>query len=159
MHQSVMDFVAEQVNEYSLANKRTLEVGSRNVNGSVRSLFSGDYVGVDLVSGPGVDICCPAADLPFEDGEFEVVVSTEMLEHDLTFWLSLGEMVRVLGSGGFFVLTTRGNGFPKHDWPADHYRFSTDAISGLFRFFGVVPLVVVEDDPSSPGVLAVGRKS
>ena len=35
-----------------LANKTVLEVGSVNVNGSLRELFTGPYLGVDLRPGP-----------------------------------------------------------------------------------------------------------
>ena len=109
--------------------------------------------------GSNVDVVALGSGLPFPDDEFQVVVSTEMLEHDLTFWLSLGEMVRVLRPGGFLMITARGNGFPTHDYPADYYRFSTEAMAGLFDLYRVEVLEIRPDpDPASPGVVAIGRK-
>lgn len=125
MHESVMEYVSQVVQRYDLASKRTLEIGSYNVNGSVRSFFCGEYVGVDHAAGPGVDMVMEARGLTFERDSFDVVVSTSQLEHDPTFWLTLNEVGRVLRSGGYFILATVSTGFPIHNEP-DYYRFLPD---------------------------------
>ena len=45
-------------NRTFLEDASVLEIGSYDVNGTVRKLFAaaGHYVGVDLVEGPGVDV-------------------------------------------------------------------------------------------------------
>ena len=60
-----------------------LEVGSYNVNGSVRDHFHNfsSYTGVDFRPGPNVDEVCLAHDMDF-DVKFDVVISSSMLEHD-----------------------------------------------------------------------------
>lgn len=58
-----------------------LELGAVNVNGSGRPLFpNAQFLGVDRVPGRGVDVVCTA---PIFDGEgrFDVVLTTETLEH------------------------------------------------------------------------------
>jgi len=125
MHQSVMGFVALAVKKYDLRHKKVLEIGSYNVNGSVRWLFKGDYTGIDREAGPGVDLLMNASDMDLDDHSFDVVVSTSQLEHDPTFWLTLAEVGRVLRSGGHFILTTHTTGFPPHNGP-DFYRFLDD---------------------------------
>jgi len=65
---------------------RTLELGSLDVNGSVRKLFSGEYVGIDRVQGPGVDPSWTANALDFPDASFDTVVSTSMLEARCGVW-------------------------------------------------------------------------
>lgn len=40
MHGSVMQWVGEKAREFDFAGKSVLEVGSRDVNGSVRPLFA-----------------------------------------------------------------------------------------------------------------------
>src|SRR5947209_4298942 len=127
-----MRWVAAKVTEHDLSSRSTLEVGAYNVNGSVRDLFTGAYLGVDMRPGPGVGKVASADSLPFLDSEFGVVVSTEMLEHDPTFWLSIPEMARVLAPGGHLILTARGNGFPRHDYPGDYWRFTPDSFRLLF---------------------------
>ena len=103
MHESVMIWAGEKIEKYGLADCDTLEVGSLNVNGSVRGFFRGPSSGSTCSSGPGVDIVALASAIPFEDERFELVISTEMLEHDPAPWLSMPQMGRVLKRGGHLL--------------------------------------------------------
>lgn len=155
MHASVMGWVKSRVRHHGLADKSTLEVGSLDVNGSVRSLFRGSYVGIDMRRGPGVDVVGTADKLPFTDDAFDVVVTTEMLEHDPSFWLSLAEMGRVLKPGGHLLITTRGNGFFEHNEPSDYFRFMPASRAVLVALAGCT-LVAEELDPEVPGIFVHG---
>ena len=155
MHDSVMGWVAGEVAGHGLAARHVLEVGSLDVNGSVRPLFAGPYTGVDMRSGPGVDVVAFADALPFPDSSFDVVVSTEMLEHDPSPWLSLAEMGRVLRPGGHLVLTTRGNGFGEHLEPGDYWRFMPGARGRLLELAGC-DAVTMALDPEVPGIFVHG---
>jgi hypothetical protein len=84
---------------------RVLECGSYDINGSARPLFEDcEYIGLDWRPGPGVDVVSlvhqyrPAA-------PFDVVVSTEMLEHDPHWVGSLWSMTAALRPGGSLLLT------------------------------------------------------
>lgn len=158
MHDSVMTWVGQQVAEHDLRDGATLEVGSLDVNGSVRSLFVGPYIGVDMRPGPSVDVVATADRLPFPDASFDVVVTTEMLEHDPSPWLSLAEIGRVLRPGGRLILTTRGNGFFEHNEPSDYWRFMPAARERLLELASCVP-VAVALDPEVPGVFAHGQRT
>lgn len=155
MHQSVLDWGAAKVAQLKLSKRYVLEVGGLNENGSLRDLFRGAYVSLDMREGPGVDIVCSAHQMPFDDEIFEVVVCTEMLEHDLAFWLSLAEIGRVLRPGGWLLLTARGNGFPHHAYPNDYYRFMPDAAE---RLLGLARCRAIEtcEDPEQSGIFALG---
>lgn len=160
MHASVMAWVGHQVASLNLRG-RVLEVGSLDVNGSVRSLFNRratEYVGVDMRPGPGVDIVARAAALPFDDALFDVVVTTETLEHDATFWLTMAEIGRVLKPGGYLILTTRGNGFGEHHEPDDFWRFMP---SSRRRLVLLANCVMIDEalDPEVPGIFVVGRRN
>jgi hypothetical protein len=85
MHDSVLSWGDRIVASYQLALRPTLEVGSLDVNGSLRRFFGGPYFGVDIRVGPGVDVVASASTLPFRDSTWPVVVYTEVLEHDDTF--------------------------------------------------------------------------
>ncbi len=155
MHASVMAWIRNEVRHHGLAGLATLEVGSFDVNGSVRALFSGPYVGVDMREGPGVDVVGTADALPFPDNAFDVVVTTEMLEHDPSFWLSLAEMGRVLRSGGHLLITTRGNGFGEHNEPSDYWRFMPASRAVLVALAGC-KIEAEALDPEVPGIFVHG---
>lgn len=157
MHASVLQWVEEQVTAYGLADEDTLEVGSLNVNGSVRPLFTGRYIGVDMRDGAGVDVVAAAAALPFPNHEFDVVVSTEMLEHDPSPWWSLAEMGRVLRHRGHLILTARGNGFGEHMEPSDYWRFMPQSRDILLDMAECDP-VEMALDPEVPGIFVHGKR-
>jgi SAM-dependent methyltransferase len=158
MHDSVMAWVGQRVRDWGLADWRTLEVGSLDVNGSVRGLFTGEYTGIDMREGPGVDVVGTADQLPFPADSFDVVVSTEMLEHDPSPWLALAEVGRVLRPGGHLLLTTRGNGFGEHNEPSDYWRFMPAARERLLELASCVP-VALALDPEVPGVFVHGQRA
>lgn len=162
MHDSVMKWVAEQVEKYDLAQRSVLDIGSYDVNGSTKPLFDGvAWLGVDSRNGPNVDVVAWADDLPFADEAFEVVTCTEMLEHDPRPWKSIPEMARVLQSGGYLLLTCRGfderGAFPLHTYPDDIWRFTGLAVTILLSSADL-RVQLVTQDPEAPGVFAVARK-
>jgi hypothetical protein len=106
-----------------------LELGSLDVNGSLRSVSppGARYVGVDMVAGRGVDHVVAAGNpLPFADATFDVAVTSSTFEHDVCFWESFVECLRVLRPGGFLYVNAPSNhGF--HRYPLDCWRFYPDA--------------------------------
>ncbi len=157
MHDTVMQWVAKKVDECRLWDKYVLELGSRNINGSVRQFFNGKYVGIDMIAGEDVDIVCDSWNLPYKAQTFDVVVCTEMLEHDARFWETIEEARRVLKNHGHFLVTTRGIGFPFHEYPGDFWRFTEDGIAILLHNNGFVD-VQVEPDPGPSGVFAHAQR-
>lgn len=148
MTASVMSFVAS----LNLTG-RCLDVGSFNVNGCVRHLFT-DYTGLDMRAGPNVDVVAPANAIPFPAASFDVVTCLEMLEHDPDPFGSVRDMRRVLKPGGTLVLTAPSIGFPRHDYPSDYWRFTGDGLAVLLR--GMADVRVGEGDRHA---FAVGRKA
>lgn len=157
MHKSVFDWVAAQVNRHDLADLSALEVGALDVNGSPRSLFTGPYVGIDFRDGPGVDRIVDGHNLveTFGPAAFDVVVCTEMLEHDVAFWVSMREMGEVLRPGGHLLVTTRGNGFKPHGYPYDYWRFMPESREPLLELAGCDALELGLD-PQKPGIFMHG---
>ena len=150
--------------EFGLGDRAVLEVGSLNVNGSTRRFFTGEYVGVDMRPGPGVDQVVNAHDLGDHDlpeSGYDAIVCTEMLEHDDAPWVSVREMYAICNTGGYLLLTCRGYDrrgcFPLHEYPHDLWRFSCGGVEALLTAAGWVP-VLIEQDPDAPGVFAVATK-
>lgn len=93
-----------------------LEIGSYDVNGSMRDLFSGAgrYVGVDLAPGPGVDLVAYGHEVAGEDGSYDIAVSGECFEHDPHFRDTLSNMTRLTRPGGIVAFSCAAHGRPEH---------------------------------------------
>lgn len=160
MHESVLRWAKQKVDEHNLSGLSVLEVGSLDVNGSVRGFFSGDYIGIDMRPGSGVDVVENAHHLSFPSNSFDAVVCTEMLEHDSEPWSTLLQIGRVLRPDGWLLLTARGFGFPQHDFPSDYWRFTVGAFESLFQLASITPVEIIPDtDENQPGVFGLGRKA
>lgn len=97
------------------SGRRVLEIGSRNINGSLRSLFADcDYTGVDCDPGDGVDIVCFGHEFAGDPHSFDVVCSAETFEHDPHAERTVGRMLSLLKPGGLFFMTCAGEGRPEH---------------------------------------------
>jgi SAM-dependent methyltransferase len=163
MHESVLQWVGETLTAEDIAGRGVLEVGSYDVNGSVRptilALRPSSYTGVDQSAGPSVDFVCDAVKLVefFDPMSFDVVISTEMLEHVELPLDVIPEMVNVLALGGLLVITTRSPGFPYHPYPVDTWRYTLDGMQQILVAAGLVVRELVTD-PQAPGVFATARK-
>ncbi len=116
---------------------RTLDVGS---GGSSYGRFFPNRVSIDIDPARKPDVVADAHDIPFKDGEFEVVLCTEVLEHVKDPKKVISELGRVLKPGGRVILTTRFV-YPLHDTPHDYWRFTKYGLRELFRDWEVVELV------------------
>jgi SAM-dependent methyltransferase len=99
-------FVAEFVREYSLENKRVLDVGSGN--GLLQDAVT-DYTGLDISATARRFYHKPfvegsATDMPFPDATFDALWSIWVLEHIPNPERALNEMRRVLKPGGVMFL-------------------------------------------------------
>lgn len=147
MHASVREFLSRAVAHFGLSGKSCLDIGSYDVNGSSRDLFSGEYVGIDMRDGPNVDHVLNAHEIAdfFGPERFDVVVCCEMVEHDDAFWVTMDGIGKVLKPGGRLLLTTRGIDFPLHEYPSDLWRFTEEAGKILAELAGLKEVLVVED--------------
>lgn len=155
-----IDFVRAHLGADEVRGRSVLEMGALNVNGSVRPLVEAlrpaKYVGIDVVPGPGVDVICDAGQAVerFGRASFDIVISTEMLEHVADWRPAVRAMKDVLRPGGLLLLTTRSLGFPVHHFPLDLWRFELDDVR---RIFADMDVEVLEPDPADPGVLLRAR--
>jgi SAM-dependent methyltransferase len=152
---SSLAFGVRTLERPKIAGRRVLEVGSLDVNGGLRSVLEhygpAEYVGVDLVHGPGVDIVCRGERLAATFGaeSFDVLVATEVLEHVRDWRALVVNLKRVCRPGGRIVITTRSPGFPFHGYPHDYWRFGADDLRTIFSDCHIEAL---EDDSTAPGV-------
>jgi SAM-dependent methyltransferase len=103
-----------------------------------RSLFSvDDYVGVDFEN-PGhphlnesIDVFYDGKTLPFLDGQFDSIFSSEVFEHVFNIDDILKELNRVLKINGL-ILITCPFAFCEHEVPNDFARYTSFALRHLF---------------------------
>lgn len=96
-------------------NKKILEVGSLDINGTVRIFFNEcDYLGIDVGAGPGVDLVCQGQDLDHPDGTYDLSISCECFEHN-PYWVeTFRNMIRMTRSGGMVVMSCATTGRLEH---------------------------------------------
>jgi SAM-dependent methyltransferase len=95
-------------------NQKVLEIGSLNINGSIRSHFNNcDYTGIDIGPGPDVDIVANGKDFK-SDTLFSVTISTECFEHNPTWAETFENMIRLTTPGGIVIVTAASTGRPEH---------------------------------------------
>lgn len=119
----------------ALGQVTVVEIGSQNVNGSIKQQFPGvAYIGVDFAAGRDVDVVLQDPyRLPFPDDHAEVVVTSSCFEHSEFFWLTFLECSRILKPGGLMYLNAPANG-PVHGYPVDCWRFYPDAGRALAKW-------------------------
>lgn len=161
-NQAVLDFVAASLPANVVAGRTVLEVGSYDwqefsTRQIVEPLNPKSYVGVDIEAGPGVDDVCDVAHLVDRFGEnaFDVVISTETLEHVEDWRRAVSQLKKVLASGGTLVVTTRSRGFHLHGYPDDWWRFEREDFAHIFSDLDGLTLAT---DSLSPGIFATGVK-
>lgn len=160
MHVSCILFGAINLNRKEIEGKRVIEVGSRDVNGSIRPLIKSydpqDYIGVDIVGGPGVDVICSADNLVSEFGEqsFDLVISTELLEHVRNWKLVTHNIKSICKTNGIILLTTRSYGFGYHGYPDDFWRYEIEDMEYIFKDCNIRK---IEKDPQKGVFLKVEK--
>lgn len=96
-----------------------------------------NYIGLDLESSLNYDGVKPdyfwdGKKMPFDDSTFDVVISTEVLEHVSDPDAYLTEVKRVLKPGGMFFFTVPFL-MSLHEVPYDYYRYTPYALEMIFK--------------------------
>lgn len=90
----------------------------------------------DFSPGPGVDFAADVSALPFADATYDLVLSTQVLEHVQDPKKVVSEMARVLKPGGHLFLTTPQSS-PLHNLPWNYFNFTNLGLRLLFDAAGL----------------------
>ena len=153
MHPEAREGLARQLEASCLdlsAPWRVLDLGGRDINGSIRDLLpAATWTGLDVEAGPGVDLVHDAT-TPWPGGfdRFDIVVCTEVLEHVEKWGALLRTASQALEPGGpeMLFVTCASTGRRPHGAsgamdpaPGEWYDNVSpaalrDALVGLFRY-------------------------
>ena len=89
----------------SLLNMKALSNATEKIGLNIDGPYK--YRDFSIIQGNANSMTC------FQDGSFDLVLCSSVLEHDKYFWKTLGEMKRVTKSGGLLMIGVPGYGsFP-----------------------------------------------
>jgi hypothetical protein len=116
-----------------------LELGTKRSNAARSTrheLFvphAGQYLGTDISAGVDVDIVADIHRLTQTTGtqQFDIIISCSTFEHFKYPHVAAHEVMKALRIGGLLFIQTHQS-FPIHSYPFDYFRFSREALAGLF---------------------------
>ena len=113
-----------------------------------------EWVGVDVVDNPAADLRGGVEALPVEDGSFDLVLCTQVLEHCDDPPQAVRELRRVLASGGRALVSTHGVQV-YHPSPQDLWRWTHAGLERLFRDSAEWSRVTVEPGSGTAACLGM----
>lgn len=179
-HPAQQEFCSRMRDAYPhlFVNKKVLDIGALDINGNNRFLFTNcNYIGLDVGEGNNVDIVAVGHQYDAPDEQFDVIVSTEVFEHDMFYEKTIQNAIRLLKDGGVFLFTCASTGRPEHgtrssdgtwaapllqqiseEW-ADYYKNLTEAdIRGIKGFDDAFPDGIFEYNSTSSDLYFFGVK-
>lgn len=134
MHYTAMEYVLQACRDFVVGfpYQRVVEFGSYDVNGSIKGAFpeAKVYVGVDRRKGRGVDVVSDAVDYDGK-GLFDIVVTTEMLEHAPDPVGVIRSAWRALRPGGMLILTAAAPERQPHSNDGNHVLAEGEFYGGI----------------------------
>jgi len=146
---------ARNLSEEEVKGKRVIEVGSYDVNGSLRYVVEllkpTEYVGVDIVEGPGVDIICSVENLLQEFGKesFDIVLSTCTLEHIRDWKKAVSNIKNICKPNGIILIIVPSD-WPFHVYPYDFWRYKKEDIQDIFSDCDIL---LLDEDLHTPSLV------
>jgi SAM-dependent methyltransferase len=130
------DFLAHAA---KLPAPRVLELGTRRLYENVKTKHdewvphAAQFLGTDIAEGTDVDIIADVHKLSDAVGceQFDIIISCSSFEHFKYPQLAAHEIMKVLKVGGLLFIQTH-QAYPVHGAPYDYFRFSREALAGLF---------------------------
>jgi SAM-dependent methyltransferase len=122
-----------------MVSPNVLELGVKRLYPDVKTKHddwvpnAGQFLGTDIEDGIDVDIVADVHKLSDVVGSeaFDVIISCSSFEHFKYPHLAAHELMRVLKIGGLLFIQTHQT-YPVHGAPYDYFRFSREALAGLF---------------------------
>jgi len=134
--------------DLELGDKKVLDIGSSIGSFKKSKKFNTTedhlqktkkYTTIDINPLSGADIIGDAHELPFKDGEFDVIIANNVIEHFYDPARAVGEMRRVLKKNGHIYFTVPFL-YPVHEAPHDYSRLTKFGLERLFDDFSEIEI-------------------
>lgn len=137
-HTSQVNFVRELKEKYpnKFDSVKMLEVGSLNINGTIRDFFQGgEYIGYDVGAGKGVDVVYDGLNFNEADNTLDTAGSCNCFEHNPNWVSNFRDMHRMLKPGGLLFISVPTTGNPVHGTHSDKPEDSPLTISKGWDYY------------------------
>jgi len=149
MNEDILKYTEQYIKKSDIQGKSVLEVGSLDVNGSVRpyieSLRPKSYLGIDVQDGKGVDLIADITKLDNWDVLFDVIICQSTLEHICQWKKAVNNMKQLLIPGGLIYIAVPGIKFHYHGYPFDWWRWTTGDFKSIFSDFAILKMDQIEN--------------
>ena len=120
-HPAQREFIESCLTRFAInvsASSNILEVGSQDINGSIRDYFPASenrsWIGLDVGKAKGVDFIIPGELIQLPDGWADIAFSTECFEHAKCWREIFLNMIRITHEDSLIILTFAGIGRAAH---------------------------------------------
>lgn len=133
MTKSMYDLIKE-VSKLIKTTGLTIEIGSAIFNSryNLRNIFTGEYIGIDMNPGDGVDMVSNAHDLNYNGKTADVVICSSVFEHDDNPLKTVESIKRISHENTVCIFTVPFN-WPIHGYPCDYWRMTPDGLRVLLK--------------------------
>ncbi len=148
MHGNSMILMQQFVERYGFQGASVVDVGSYDVNGTYRGLFSGGkYTGADIRIGPNVDVIMDSPEWQVLTGA-DAVICGQTLEHVADIPVLMTSIFDVLKPGGLLCMIAPSAG-PSHDYPIWVGLFSVERMTEtvISAGFEIIDCTVSDVEP------------
>jgi len=109
-----INFISQVLPEF-FYSKKVLEIGSLNINGSVRRFYNDcEYTGIDVAPGNDVDIVSNGENYYEKANTYDVIISCECMEHNPMYQKTWLNMLRLIKDDGLLIMTCATFGRLQH---------------------------------------------
>lgn len=153
MHWKVTSYLnaVKKLYPNNFKNVEVLDCWALNINWTNRVVLEDyKYIWLDIVPGKNVDVVCRIKDYnPWK--KFKTILSTEMLEHDITRKESLKHMYDLLDDWWLLVVTTAWIWRREH-WTYERWHQDSPATNDYYRnldsqdILWILPNAIIEED-------------
>ncbi len=114
---------------------KVLDAGAGSLDRYSGTFQKEEYIRMEPSPGKGIDVVASIYSIPFAEGSFDSVLSSQVFEHLNEPQQAAYELARVLKRGGHAIITIP-QASPLHEMPNDFFRYTSYGLEHIFKKAG-----------------------